>query len=205
MHSTKVPGHEIIGKVAAVGSGVAGFALGQLVGIGVQRSSCGECGQCNRGREHTCAKITKTYAGPGKDKGGFAERIRCGMLMALFSLFLFFSLRGRALSLSLSLYFLFLAFFSSFFFHPSTSAPPSRLRLLPNICQQLPAPLHVEAYNTPTAPPRSISPALPRALCLGLCGAWTDMPLSWSWADWCLRFDTVLMASCALPYVQVSG
>lgn len=72
-----VPGHEVVGRIAAVGPAVAnGLKVGMMVGIGVQRGSCGDCGQCNQGREHTCPKITKTYAGPGKDKGGFAERIR---------------------------------------------------------------------------------------------------------------------------------
>ena len=62
-----VPGHEVVGRIAAVGPAVAnGLKVGMMVGIGVQRGSCGDCGQCNQGREHTCPKITKTYAGPGK-------------------------------------------------------------------------------------------------------------------------------------------
>lgn len=71
-----VPGHEIVGTVVKIGSGVKSLEVGETVGIGVQRSNCGECQQCLMGREHTCPKITKTYAGPGKDKGGFAEFIR---------------------------------------------------------------------------------------------------------------------------------
>jgi len=42
----------------------------------VQRGSCGRCGCCSERLENLCPKITKTYAGPGKDKGGFAELIR---------------------------------------------------------------------------------------------------------------------------------
>ena len=57
----------MVGRIAAVGPAVAnGLKVGMMVGIGVQRGSCGDCGQCNQGREHTCPKITKTYAGPGK-------------------------------------------------------------------------------------------------------------------------------------------
>lgn len=71
-----VPGHEIVGTAVKVGKSVSGIAVGDTVGIGVQRGCCNACEQCQRGREHTCPKITKTYAGPGKDKGGFAEQIR---------------------------------------------------------------------------------------------------------------------------------
>lgn len=71
-----VPGHEIVGTVAQVGAGVEGFAVGQRVGIGVQRSNCGACDCCSASLEQLCPKITKTYAGPGKDKGGFSRYIR---------------------------------------------------------------------------------------------------------------------------------
>ena len=71
-----VPGHEIIGTVAQIGAGVEGFAVGQRVGIGVQRSNCGECDCCATSLEQICPKITKTYAGPNQDKGGFARYIR---------------------------------------------------------------------------------------------------------------------------------
>lgn len=71
-----VPGHEIVGTIHKVGPGVSNFSIGEVVGIGVQRGCCGACDQCSARREHTCPKITKTYAGPGKDKGGFADFIR---------------------------------------------------------------------------------------------------------------------------------
>eukprot|EP00040_Diaphanoeca_grandis_P009155 m.47844 g.47844 ORF g.47844 m.47844 type:complete len:350 (-) comp20597_c0_seq1:157-1206(-) len=71
-----VPGHEIVGEVTSVGDTVKEFGIGDIVGIGVQRSCCGDCNQCNQAREHTCPKITKTYAGPSNDKGGFAQHIR---------------------------------------------------------------------------------------------------------------------------------
>eukprot|EP00930_Biecheleria_cincta_P035412 TRINITY_DN24356_c0_g2_i1.p1 TRINITY_DN24356_c0_g2~~TRINITY_DN24356_c0_g2_i1.p1 ORF type:complete len:356 (-),score=68.94 TRINITY_DN24356_c0_g2_i1:79-1146(-) len=71
-----VPGHEIIGTVAKLGAGVSKFSVGQRVGIGVQRSNCGACSLCSAKLEQLCPSITKTYAGPGKDKGGFAQYIR---------------------------------------------------------------------------------------------------------------------------------
>eukprot|EP00746_Dinoflagellata_sp_MGD_P075671 gnl/MRDRNA2_/MRDRNA2_30431_c0_seq1.p1 gnl/MRDRNA2_/MRDRNA2_30431_c0~~gnl/MRDRNA2_/MRDRNA2_30431_c0_seq1.p1 ORF type:complete len:423 (+),score=92.38 gnl/MRDRNA2_/MRDRNA2_30431_c0_seq1:109-1269(+) len=71
-----VPGHEIVGTVVKVGSNVSNLIVGETVGIGVQRSNCGVCVFCLEGKDHICPKIGKTYAGPGKDKGGFAEYIR---------------------------------------------------------------------------------------------------------------------------------
>lgn len=74
-----VPGHEIVGTIAAVGADAetqAKFRVGDRAAIGVQRGSCGECEMCNECLENVCPKIAKTYAGPGKDKGGFANLIR---------------------------------------------------------------------------------------------------------------------------------
>jgi len=71
-----VPGHEIVGNVVAVGEGVSSVSVGDRGAIGTQRSSCGNCGNCKAGFENVCAAITKTYAGPGNDKGGFANLIR---------------------------------------------------------------------------------------------------------------------------------
>ena len=74
-----VPGHEIIGNVVALGSGVpeeALLAVGTRVGIGPQRSNCSDCGLCKAKQENLCPKKTKTYAGAGKDKGGFSKFIR---------------------------------------------------------------------------------------------------------------------------------
>lgn len=74
-----VPGHEIVGRITAVGEDVETrrkFAVGDRAAIGVQRGNCGECSACECALENVCPKITKTYAGPGKDKGGFATCIR---------------------------------------------------------------------------------------------------------------------------------
>ena len=74
-----VPGHEIVGTIAAVGEDAetrAKFAVGDRAAIGVPRGNCGCCAACDEGLEQVCPKILKTYAGPGKDKGGFASMIR---------------------------------------------------------------------------------------------------------------------------------
>ena len=74
-----VPGHEIVGNIVAVGEDThsrSKFAVGDRAAIGVQRGSCGCCAACDDRLENVCPKITKTYAGPGKDKGGFATLIR---------------------------------------------------------------------------------------------------------------------------------
>ena len=71
-----VAGHEIVGEVVAVGDGVTRFAQGDVAAIGVQRSCCGSCVHCDAGDENVCPAITKTYAGPNKDRGGFATMIR---------------------------------------------------------------------------------------------------------------------------------
>src|SRR2546425_11152404 len=49
-----VPGHEIVGRVAAIGEGVAGFGLGQRVGGPWLGHSCGVCPYCRDGRENLC-------------------------------------------------------------------------------------------------------------------------------------------------------
>jgi alcohol dehydrogenase, propanol-preferring len=49
-----VPGHEIVGRVDALGAGVTGFALGQRVGIPWLGFSCGTCAHCAAGRENLC-------------------------------------------------------------------------------------------------------------------------------------------------------
>jgi uncharacterized zinc-type alcohol dehydrogenase-like protein len=51
-----VPGHEITGVVAAVGSEVTGHRVGDRVGVGCMVDSCGECEHCLTGFEHCCAK-----------------------------------------------------------------------------------------------------------------------------------------------------
>ncbi len=65
-----VPGHEIVGEVAAVGEGVDRFATGQRVGVPWLGWTCGECSHCRAGRENLCDRAR--FTGYTLD-GGFAE------------------------------------------------------------------------------------------------------------------------------------
>jgi uncharacterized zinc-type alcohol dehydrogenase-like protein len=67
-----VPGHEIVGTVADVGSECT-LTLGQRVGVGWQRSACLECDFCRAGEENLCARQEAVCVG---HMGGFAHRIR---------------------------------------------------------------------------------------------------------------------------------
>jgi alcohol dehydrogenase, propanol-preferring len=49
-----VPGHEIVGLVAALGAGVSGFAMGERVGVPWLGATCGVCAYCRSGRENLC-------------------------------------------------------------------------------------------------------------------------------------------------------
>jgi uncharacterized zinc-type alcohol dehydrogenase-like protein len=57
-----VPGHEIVGRVTAVGSAVTRFKIGDAVAVGCIVDSCMSCDQCRRGEEQLCrANVTQTY------------------------------------------------------------------------------------------------------------------------------------------------
>jgi uncharacterized zinc-type alcohol dehydrogenase-like protein len=75
-----VPGHEIVGRVSAVGGDVAKFAVGDLVGIGCLVDSCRHCPACDEGLEQYCENgFTGTYNGPDPDFGhtfgGYSDHI----------------------------------------------------------------------------------------------------------------------------------
>jgi uncharacterized zinc-type alcohol dehydrogenase-like protein len=75
-----VPGHEIAGVVAAVGSGVTSHSVGDRVGVGCMVDSCGECEACRAGQEQMCARgATQTYDDTGRDGrityGGYARQV----------------------------------------------------------------------------------------------------------------------------------
>ncbi|KGU25786.1 alcohol dehydrogenase (NADP+) [Candida albicans P57055] len=59
-----VVGHEIVGKVIAVGDKVTEFKIGQRVGIGAASSACRECNRCKSDNEQYCAKAASTYNAP---------------------------------------------------------------------------------------------------------------------------------------------
>ena len=64
-----VPGHEIVGRVAAVGEGVNGFVIGERVGVPWLGATCGVCPYCREGSENLCD--TPVFTGYTRD-GGFA-------------------------------------------------------------------------------------------------------------------------------------
>jgi propanol-preferring alcohol dehydrogenase len=65
-----VPGHEIVGRIDALGSDVHDLEMGQRVGIPWLGWTCGECGPCRRGSENLCERAR--FTGYQID-GGYAE------------------------------------------------------------------------------------------------------------------------------------
>ncbi|WP_030165669.1 NAD(P)-dependent alcohol dehydrogenase [Streptomyces sp. NRRL S-813] len=76
-----VPGHEIAGVVAEVGSGVTKYKVGDQVGVGCMVDSCRECDNCKAGQEQYCTGggMVGTYNAVGKDGeptyGGYSQKI----------------------------------------------------------------------------------------------------------------------------------
>ena len=64
-----IPGHEIVGRIDAVGEGVSGLAFGMRVGIPWLGRTCGRCEYCREGRENLCNE--PLFTGYTRD-GGFA-------------------------------------------------------------------------------------------------------------------------------------
>ena len=66
-----VPGHEIVGRVSAVGTGVTNFQVGDAAAVGVMVDSCLACAACADGQEQFCEQGgTQTYGSPDKVSGG---------------------------------------------------------------------------------------------------------------------------------------
>ncbi|MGC3961031.1 MAG: NAD(P)-dependent alcohol dehydrogenase [Verrucomicrobiota bacterium] len=61
-----VPGHEIVGRVTAVGSGVKKFKVGDTVGVGCLVDSCRTCPDCRAGLEQFCPEMIMTYGSMDK-------------------------------------------------------------------------------------------------------------------------------------------
>lgn len=75
-----IPGHEIAGVVAEIGSEVTRFAPGDRVGVGCMVNSCRECENCQRGEEQYCLPgNTQTYGSTDRDGtvtyGGYCDHI----------------------------------------------------------------------------------------------------------------------------------
>jgi alcohol dehydrogenase len=69
----RVPGHEVIGTVAAVGENVRGWQVGDRAGVGWFGGSCGYCSQCRRGNAFACENI-HAVTGVTRD-GGYATHL----------------------------------------------------------------------------------------------------------------------------------
>ncbi len=76
-----VPGHEIVGRVTAVGANVTKFKVGDVVGVGCMVDSCRTCASCEDGVEQYCENgFSGTYNGTEQDKktptyGGYSDSI----------------------------------------------------------------------------------------------------------------------------------
>lgn len=74
-----IPGHEAVGFVDAVGSGVSEALIGRRMGVGWIHSSCGSCSYCRSGLENLCAEFRAT----GRDRhGGYAEYLNVAQRFA---------------------------------------------------------------------------------------------------------------------------
>jgi len=75
-----VPGHEIVGRVSAVGARVSRFKPGDIAGVGCMVDSCQHCASCGDGLEQYCENgFTGTYNGPvfggANTFGGYSSRV----------------------------------------------------------------------------------------------------------------------------------
>ncbi len=76
-----VPGHEIVGRVIAVGADVTKFKKSDRVGVGCMVDSCGHCDACEEGHEQHCSEgATFTYGGADRidgtaTQGGYSEKV----------------------------------------------------------------------------------------------------------------------------------
>jgi uncharacterized zinc-type alcohol dehydrogenase-like protein len=75
-----VLGHEVIGRVTALGTAAKGVQVGQQVGVGWTAASCMHCRQCLSGDQHLCVEAQPTILG---HRGGFAARVRCHWAWAI--------------------------------------------------------------------------------------------------------------------------
>jgi uncharacterized zinc-type alcohol dehydrogenase-like protein len=68
-----IPGHEVVGKVSAVGTHAKNLQIGQRVGVGWNAISCMYCHECMTGQHNLCSKAVPTMVG---HQGGYADKIR---------------------------------------------------------------------------------------------------------------------------------
>lgn len=77
-----VAGHEITGRIVALGevAKTKGLSVGQIVGVGWNKESCGHCDPCLDGDAHLCVNLKATVLGY---HGGFANRIKAHWLWVI--------------------------------------------------------------------------------------------------------------------------
>jgi uncharacterized zinc-type alcohol dehydrogenase-like protein len=68
-----VAGHEVVGRIAAVGSAVSHLKAGQVVGLGWHSGYCNVCSTCGSGDQNLCTTAEGTIVGR---HGGFADKVR---------------------------------------------------------------------------------------------------------------------------------
>lgn len=66
-------GHEVVGRITALGSGAKGLEIGQRAGVGWNSGSCMHCRQCMSGHHNLCPEVEMTIVG---HRGGFASHVR---------------------------------------------------------------------------------------------------------------------------------
>lgn len=67
-----VPGHQVVGRVEAIGGGATGWAIGDRAGVAWLAGTCGACDRCISGRENLCERAT--FTGWDRD-GGYATHM----------------------------------------------------------------------------------------------------------------------------------
>ncbi len=77
-----VPGHEVVGKIVAIGDHVTSHKLGQRVGLGWFSGSCMACSQCLSGDHNLCSNAARSEQTIVHRHGGFADRVRCHWVWA---------------------------------------------------------------------------------------------------------------------------
>jgi len=75
-----IPGHQVVGRVEALGAGVDGWSVGERAAVGWLAGTCGACPGCRAGRENLCRSAR--FTGWDRD-GGFAEWMTVGADVAL--------------------------------------------------------------------------------------------------------------------------
>jgi len=75
-----IPGHQVVGRVEAVGPGVTGWSIAERAAVGWLAGTCGVCRWCRSGRENLCAQAR--FTAWDRD-GGFADLVTIDAEMAL--------------------------------------------------------------------------------------------------------------------------